>query len=135
MRNLAPGASRGCTSETPWIGLPDVRVPPRGLELLADEPRRVVLPLRLETLPQPQKATAAARVLGQAGPEDLLVVTHELQEKIRAADLGGRKAGGSVPGEPEKPCNCGCKSGEPMFLFVARETTRKELADFVGQRT
>ena len=23
----------------------------------------------------------------------------------------------------------------PMFLFVARETTRKELADFVGQRT
>ena len=22
----------------------------------------------------------------------------------------------------------------PMFLFVARETTRKELADFVGQR-
>ena len=23
----------------------------------------------------------------------------------------------------------------PMFLFVARETTRKELIDFVGQRT
>jgi hypothetical protein len=23
----------------------------------------------------------------------------------------------------------------PMLLFVARETTRKELADFVGQRT
>jgi MFS transporter, AAHS family, cis,cis-muconate transporter len=23
----------------------------------------------------------------------------------------------------------------PMFLFVARETARKELADFVGQRT
>jgi fucose permease len=23
----------------------------------------------------------------------------------------------------------------PMFLFVARETTRKELADFIGQRT
>ena len=23
----------------------------------------------------------------------------------------------------------------PMFLFVARETTRKELTDFVGQRT
>jgi len=23
----------------------------------------------------------------------------------------------------------------PMFLFVARETTRTELADFIGQRT
>jgi len=23
----------------------------------------------------------------------------------------------------------------PMFLFVARETTRQEFADFVGQRT
>ncbi|HZT83547.1 MAG TPA: SIMPL domain-containing protein [Gemmataceae bacterium] len=62
-------------------------------------------------------------------PEDLLTWAHAVTEKVRAADLGGRKeaeqqarAAAEAAGEPAKTCHCGCKSGEPIFLYVAHFT-------------
>src|SRR5687767_4086072 len=49
-----------------------IAILPRGPELLIDQPRRVVLLLGLEALPQAEEAAAAAPVLLQSRPEDLL---------------------------------------------------------------
>jgi hypothetical protein len=91
-----------------------------------------------QTAPKPKQAvpvivTAALKVdlpLKATDPEALLVAATALQEKIRAADLGGLKdaekpspqeeelleemglRGGGNPGEP--------KRGEPVFQFVVR---------------
>jgi uncharacterized protein YggE len=85
--------------------------------------------------------------LKAAGAEELLAVAHGLQEKVKAADLGGLKelaklspqeeeaaeeaqAAAQMPGAEEMP-----KRGEPVFLFVSKvpEAERaKALAEAFG---
>jgi len=99
------------------------------------DPRNVVLPPPQPGLPgevAPVAAptffivSAALRAewpLKAGDSTELLLRASDLQDTVRQADLGGlkddEKKRAGAP-EPEKPCHCGCKSGEPFFLFVAR---------------
>lgn len=70
--------------------------------------------------------------LDAKNPDDLLLATHALQEKIKAADLGGTKDAEKLSPEEEEVLeeqqaemmnfgnNNEARPGEPVFLFVSR---------------
>jgi uncharacterized protein YggE len=72
-------------------------------------------------------------VLPSGSPEDLLVAAHELQEKIKAADLAGMKEAEKLSAEEEELAEEmsqvdtyggeeAAKPGEPAFQYVVRIT-------------
>jgi uncharacterized protein YggE len=83
--------------------------------------------------PQPifvSTSVTAEFPLKSDGPDEFLVAAHALQEKIRAADLGGLKDAGKLTPQEEEIAEergvqptgqeGGPKPGEPIFLFVGR---------------
>lgn len=86
-------------------------------------------------VPDPVLVTATIKAelkLDAKAPDDLLLASHALQEKIRAADLGGTKEGDKLSPEEEElleeqqgeMMNFGndneAKPGEPVFFFVSK---------------
>jgi uncharacterized protein YggE len=76
--------------------------------------------------------------LAGKSPEDVLVAAHELQEKVKAADLADMKTASLEEQEAREeqagndPSEQGPAPGEPVFLFVARisdEERAKAMAD------
>jgi hypothetical protein len=69
--------------------------------------------------------------------EEWLAFASDMQDKVRAANLGGNEPDKAAPTTavsapeldaalPAKPCNCGCKSSEPLFLFVYKVSEEDE---------
>src|SRR5262249_19794630 len=141
-RLLELGAPKG----TIGIGPPTTVRHPVGLPLLPNAlPGEPPTPVPEWSLPpKPPIGVIVAQMLQvdwslpQADAEAALIFVNTLQEKIEPGALGGKskddKATSRLDAQPNDgkavaaPCNCGCKSGEPSFLFVTRISTREQAA-------